>query len=79
MQVKILGPMTKDAEKLLNNTAIALKKLKKKASFEKVCDVRKVFSYGVMAIPALVIDETVISAGTVLSVEEAVNLIQQII
>lgn len=79
MEVKILGPMTKDAEKLLQNTAIAIKKLKQKASFEKVCDVRKVFSYGVMAIPALVIDETVISAGTVLSVEEAVKLIQQIL
>lgn len=79
MQVKVLGPMTKDAEKLLTNTAIALKKLKQKASFEKVCDVRKVFSYGVLAMPALVIDDTVVSAGTVLSVEEAVNLIQQII
>jgi len=79
MHVKVLGPMTKDAEKLLQNTAIALKKLKQKASFEKVWDVRKVFSYGVMAIPALVIDETVISAGSVLSVEEAVKLIQQIL
>lgn len=79
MHVKVLGPMTRDAEKLLTNTAIALKKLKQRASFEKVCDVRKVFSYGVMAIPALVIDERVISAGTVLSVEEAVNLIQQIL
>ena len=79
MEVKVLGPMTKDAEILLQNTAIALKKLKKKASFEKVCDVRKVFAYGVIGLPALVIDGTVISAGAVLSVEEALTLIQQII
>lgn len=79
MEVKILGPMTKDADKLLNNTAIAIKKLKQKATFEKVCDVRKVFSYGVMAIPALVIDGTVLSAGTVLSVEEAITLVEQIL
>ena len=79
MEVKVLGPMTKAAEILLQNTAIALKKLKQKASFEKINDVRKVFSYGVMAITALVIDGTVISAGTVLSVEEALTLIQQII
>lgn len=79
MEVKIVGPMTKEAEKLMHNTAVAIKKLKAKASFEKVCDVRKAFSYGIMAIPALVIDEQVISTGTVLSVEEAMNLIQQII
>ncbi|MDO4178513.1 MAG: thioredoxin family protein [Phascolarctobacterium sp.] len=79
MHIKILGPMTKDTEILLQNTAIAIKKLKQKASFEKVCEVRKVFEYGVMAIPALVIDETVLSAGTVLSVEEAIKLIQQIL
>lgn len=79
MEVKILGPMTKDADKLLNNTAIAIKKLKQEATFEKVCDVRKVFSYGVMAIPALVIDGTVLSAGTVLSVEEAITLVEQIL
>ena len=36
MHVKILGPMTKQAELLLQNTAIALKKLKVKAEFEKV-------------------------------------------
>lgn len=35
MHVKILGPMTKQAELLLQNTAIALKKLKVKAEFEK--------------------------------------------
>lgn len=79
MDVKIVGPLTKESEKLLNNTAIALKKLKTKASFEKVCDVRKAFSYGIMAIPALIIDEQVISAGTVLTVEEAMQLIEQIL
>jgi len=44
MHVKILGPITKDAEILMQNTAIALKKLKIKASFEKVNDFRKVVS-----------------------------------
>lgn len=79
MEVKIIGPMTKEAEKLMYNTAVAIKKLKAKATFEKVCDVRKAFSYGIMAIPALVIDERLISAGTVLSVEEAMQLIRQVL
>lgn len=79
MEVKIVGPMTKEAEKLLQNTAIALKKLRTKASFEKVWDVRRAIQYGVMAIPALVIDGQLISAGTVLTVEEAMQLIEQVL
>lgn len=76
MHVKILGPATKDAEKLMQNTAIALKKLKIKASFENVNDFSKVITYGVMSMPALVIDEQLLSYGTILNVEEAMKLIK---
>lgn len=79
MHVKILGPATKDAEKLMQNTAIALKKLKIKASFENVNDFRKVMTYGVMAMPALVIDEQLLSYGTILNVEEVMKLIKTIL
>jgi len=79
MHVKILGPMTKDAEKLMQNTAIALKKLKIKASFEKVNDFSKVITYGIMAMPALVIDEQLLSYGTILNVEEAMELVKTIL
>ena len=41
MHVKILGPMTKQAELLLQNTAIALKKLKVKAEFENASETKK--------------------------------------
>lgn len=79
MHVQIVGPMTKEAEKLMYNTAVALKKLKAKASFEKVWDVRKAYAYGIAAIPALVVDEQVLSSGLVLSVEEAMQLLQQVL
>lgn len=79
MHVKILGPATKDAEKLMQNTAIALKKLKIKASFENVNDFRKVITYGVMSMPALVIDEQLLSYGTILNVEEAMKLIKTLL
>ena len=55
--------MTKQAELLLQNTAIALKKLKVKAEFEKVSEFQKVVAYGVMAFPALVIDEKLVAVG----------------
>ena len=78
MHVKILGPMTKQAELLLQNTAIALKKLKVKAEFEKVSEFQKVVAYGVMAFPALVIDEKLVAVGSTLSVDEAMTLIKQL-
>lgn len=78
MHVKILGPMTKQAELLMQNTAIALKKLKVRATFEKVYDFRKVVAYGVAAFPALVINDELVSAGNVLNVEEVVTLVKQL-
>lgn len=79
MHVKILGPVTTDAEKLLQNTAIALKKLKIKASFERVNDFSKAMACGLLAIPGLVVDEQLISCGTVLQVEEAMEIIKSIL
>jgi len=77
MQIKVLGPMTKPCELLLQNAAIASKKLKCNAKFEKVTDFSKVVAYGVMALPALVIDEKVVSYGAVLPVEEIMQIIEQ--
>lgn len=62
----------------MQNTAIALKKLKLKAEFEQVSEFRKAVAYGVMAFPALVIDERVIAFGSALSIEEATTLIKQL-
>ena len=76
MHVKVLGPMTKSLELLLQNTAIAFKKLKLHATFERVSEFRKVASYGVTAFPALVIDEQLVAAGHVLNVDEVKNLIR---
>ena len=40
-------------------------------------DFSKVVAYGVMALPALVIDEKVVSYGAVLPVEEIMQIIDQ--
>ncbi len=78
MHVKVLGPMTKQAEILMQNTAIALKKLKVKATFEKVSEFRKVVAYGALSWPALVIDEKIVSVGNVLGVDEVMALVEQL-
>lgn len=76
MHVKILGPMTKSVELLLQNTAMAFKKLKLHATFERVSEFRKVASYGIATFPALVIDEKLVAVGTVLEVDEVADLIR---
>ena len=78
MHVQILGPITKDAEKLLQNTAIAAKKLKLKVSFEKVNDFRKAAVYGIMAVPALVVDGQLLASGTVLNIEQAIEILKTV-
>lgn len=77
MQIKVLGPMTKPCELLLQNAAIAAKKLKCNAKFEKVTEFSKVVAYGVIALPALVIDEKVVAYGQVLQVEEIMAIMQK--
>ena len=52
------------------------KKLKCHAEFERVNDLRRVVAYGVMALPALVIDEKVVAGGSVLPVEEIMEIIR---
>ena len=73
MHIKVLGPMTKQCELLLQNAAIAAKKLKC-----RVNDLRRVVAYGVMALPALVIDEKVVAGGSVLPVEEIMEIIRHL-
>ena len=81
MQIKVLGPMTKQVEllfqKLFQNTAVAAKKLKCHAKFEHVSELRRIMAYGAMALPALVIDGKVVAGGNVLGVEEIMQIIKQ--
>ena len=64
MQIKVLGPMTKQVEVLFQNAAVAAKKLKCPAKFERVSELRRIMAYGVMTLPALVIDGKVVAGGS---------------
>jgi len=70
MKIKILGSGCPNCIRLEENTKKALKDLSKKAEIEKVTDIIKIMSYGIMSTPALVIDEKVVSYGKVLSPKE---------
>ena len=68
--------MTKQVEVLFQNAAVAAKKLKCPAKFERVSELRRIMAYGVMTLPALVIDGKVVAGGNVPGVEEIMQIIK---
>ena len=76
MKIKILGTGCSSCIRLENNVKQVLKENEINADVEKVTDIPEIVSYGVMSIPALVIDEKVISYGKVLPPEEIKRLLE---
>lgn len=71
MTIKILGSGCPNCQKLEENAKIAIKELGlENVTIEHIYDVNKIIEYGVMATPAIVIDEKVMAAGRIPEVEE---------
>ena len=70
MDVKVLGTGCANCKKLYAVVVEALVQTGIEAELAKVEDVQAIMRYGVMSTPALVIDETVVSAGKVPRVAE---------
>jgi len=71
MRIEILGSGCTRCHGLEANVRKALEMLGKDAEVVDVTDMQQIMAYGVMSMPALVIDGKVVSAGRVLSPEEA--------
>ncbi|PIC05203.1 redox-active disulfide protein 2 [Anoxybacillus flavithermus] len=76
MVIKVLGTGCKKCKELEQNVRMALTQLQLDAQVEKVEDIAKIMSYGVMSTPALVVNEKVVSAGKLLSVDEIKGLLK---
>ncbi|MGX1982040.1 small redox-active disulfide protein 2 [Thermolongibacillus altinsuensis] len=70
MTIKVLGTGCKKCKELEQNVREAIAQLGINADVQKVEEIPQIMRYGVMSTPALVIDEKVVSAGKLLSVEE---------
>jgi small redox-active disulfide protein 2 len=75
MKIEVLGTGCAKCVTLEKVVKEAVAKSGKFAQIEKVDDIVKIMSYGVMSTPALVIDSKVASTGKVLSVDEVLALI----
>ena len=77
MLIKILGSGCKNCETLTDNTNEALKETGIAAEIVKVTDFKDIMAFGVMSIPALVIDDKVVSYGKVLKPKEIAELLKK--
>ena len=69
-KLQILGVGCPKCEKLKENAAAAVKEIGLECEIEKVTDLNKIASFGVMLTPGLVVDGDVKIVGRVASVEE---------
>ena len=70
MNIKVLGGGCKSCEALLASAKEAVAKKGIDAEREYITDMEKIMGFGVMSMPALIIDGKVVSAGKVLKAKE---------
>lgn len=70
LNIKILGSGCANCKKLEAVTREAAQKLNIQAEFEKVTDMGKMMTYDILATPALVINEKVVSSGKIPTVAD---------
>jgi len=74
--IKVLGPGCTKCKNLEKNVRDAVAQLSGEYKIEKIEDFQEMAKYGMLSSPGLVIDEKLISAGKVQSVDELVLLLK---
>jgi small redox-active disulfide protein 2 len=77
MRIKILGTGCAKCTKLAAHAEEAAKKTGVDYTLEKVTDINKIMTFGVMVTPALVVDGTVRCSGNVPSVEQLEKMLTE--
>ncbi len=75
MEIKVLGTGCSKCKALEKLTREAVAELGIQAEIEKVEDIYKIMSFGVMSTPALVINQKIVVSGRVPSVSEIKDLV----
>lgn len=76
--IKVLGTGCVSCHALYENTQVAVKALNLSIEAEYITNLEKIMEYGVMSVPALVINEKVISTGKVLKTDDIQKLLEKI-
>ncbi|MBE9487588.1 MAG: thioredoxin family protein [Bacteroidetes bacterium] len=75
MEIKVLGTGCSSCKALFETVKQAVNELEIDANIIKEEDMMQIMSYKIMRLPALVIDEKVVSAGKKLSLKETKELL----
>jgi len=78
MKIKVLGSGCVNCMRLEENTLAAVKELGLTVELEHIYDMAEIVSYGIMATPALVVDEKVILAGKVADSAEIKDILNNL-
>ena len=74
--IKVLGAGCKSCHTQYENTKAAVKNMGLNIEVEYITDMQKVMEYGVMSMPAVVVNEKVVSTGRILKVAEVEKLLK---
>ena len=75
--IKVLGSGCSSCHALYENTQTAVKAMGLSMKVEYITDLKIIMEYGVMSIPALVVNEKVVSTGKVLKTADIQKLINK--
>lgn len=75
--VKVLGAGCRSCHQQYENAKEAVKALGLSVEVEYITDMKKVMEYGVMSMPAIVVNEKVVSMGKVLKTAEVEKLLKK--
>lgn len=76
--IKVLGAGCKSCHEQYENAKQAVKDMGLGLEVEYITDMQKVMEYGVMSMPALVVNEKVVAMGKVLKANEVVALLRKL-
>ena len=76
--VKVLGAGCKSCHEQYENAKAAVKAMGLNIEVEYITDMEKVMGYGVMSMPAIVVNEQVVSMGKVLKAADVEKLLRKL-
>ena len=76
--IKVLGAGCKSCHEQHENVKKAVANMSLDAEVEYITDMEKVMSYGVMSMPAIVVNEQVVSMGKVLKAAQVEELLKKL-
>lgn len=76
--IKVLGAGCKSCHEQYENAKKAVKNMGLDIEVEYITDMQKVMTYGVMSMPALVVNEKVVSMGKVLKAADVEKLLHKL-